>query len=85
MREETEGDVEAVTHLTGLAFNSIAGYEVVVLRQLRQTGALHLSLVATRNDIIIAHVAFSPVTINESHADSYFALGPVSVHPDHQR
>jgi putative acetyltransferase len=61
------------------------GSEAPIIRALRKTGELFLSLVAlSDDDTIIGHVAFSPVTINGFHND-WFALGPIAVDPALQR
>lgn len=43
-----------------------------------------ISLVAERDDMIIGHVAFSPILINGEDL-GWFGLGPVSVSPSLQR
>jgi putative acetyltransferase len=60
------------------------GSEPDCINQLRNDGDLTLSLVAQVNKEIVGHVAFSPVTLNNV-SDSWFGLGPISVHPEHQR
>ena len=45
---------------------------------------LYLSLVIASGVNIIGHVVFSPVEIKET-AQGWFGLGPVAIHPDHQR
>jgi putative acetyltransferase len=87
IRPETTDDIAAIYALTKAAFASMPfsdGSEPDCINQLRKDGDLTLSLVAEVNDVIIGHVAFSPVTLNEI-ADNWFGLGPISVHPDHQR
>jgi len=49
----------------------------------RASDALTISLVAIESDVLVGHVAFSPVTIDGTDV-SWFGLGPVSVDPDNQ-
>lgn len=87
IRPERPADATAIDALTRLAF---AGQpfsqqtEHLIVRGLREAGALTLSLVAATADEVIGHVAFSPVTI--AGADiGWWGLGPVSVAPAQQR
>jgi len=78
-------DYVAVEDLTKQAFGQTAEAEVV--RRVRQQSDLHpLSLVAVRNQTIIGHVLFSKVSLAGTKTSGLsFGLGPVSVHPKHQR
>ncbi len=60
------------------------GDEQDVINRLREAGALSVSLVATIDDEIVGHVAFSPADAADS-TGPWFTLGPVSVLPDYQR
>ncbi len=51
---------------------------------MRAAGALSLSLVAVEDDVIIGHVALSPVVIQDAVGD-WFGLGPLSVEPGRRR
>lgn len=86
LREERQGDAEAIAAVTAAAFDGHPhsdGREPVIVAGLRAAGALRLSLVAEEGGEILGHVAFSPVTI--AGADlGWFGLGPVSVRPDRQ-
>ena len=87
IRPEEPGDEDAIHELTLAAFAPMPfsdGSEAPIVRALRASGDLTLSLVVVEDDAIIAHVAFSPVTIDGS-TDGWFGLGPVSVAPDRQR
>lgn len=87
IRYERQGDEDTIHELTVAAFESMAfsnGSEAPILRALRTSGDLKLSLVAEEDGAIIGHVAFSPVAIGGIH-DDWFGLGPVSVRPDRQR
>ncbi|RFZ86654.1 N-acetyltransferase [Shinella sp. WSJ-2] len=86
LRQEGEGDVDAIRTLTETAFRSAPhadGTEHLIIDRLRAAGALTLSLVAEVDGRIIGHVAFSPVTLFDGTAD-WYGLGPISVDPAHQ-
>lgn len=87
IRNERPGDEDAIHGLTLAAFEPMAfsdGTEAPIIRSLRASGDLTLSLVAEENGAIVGHIAFSPVTIDGIH-DNWFGLGPVSVRPGMQR
>ena len=86
-RLETPGDIDAIHDLTARAFVQMSfsdGTEPQVIRRLRARGELILSLLALGGDgKILAHVAFSPVTIPGQ--SDWLGLGPISVEPACQR
>lgn len=87
IRQECDSDDEAIKELTFAAFDGQPysdGTEAEIPGRLRDAGALTLSLVAEQEGQLVGHVAFSPVTLSDG-AKAWFGLGPVSVHPDHQR
>lgn len=87
IREERPEDVVAIRALTALAFRDSphsAQTEALIIDALREADALTLSLVAADADLVIGHLAFSPVSIG-GRSDGWFGLGPVSVRPDRQR
>lgn len=87
IRDERPGDEGAIHSLTALAFRTMpysSGTEQHIIDTLRAEGALTVSLVAELDAKIVGHIAFSPVTIAGADAE-WYALGPVSVHPDVQR
>lgn len=87
IRAERPGDEDVIHDLTQAAFAPMSyssGTEGAIIRALRARGELTLSLVATENDRVIGHVAFSPVTI-DGHYDDWFGLGPISVRTDRQK
>lgn len=87
IRAERPGDEDVIHDLTQAAFAPMSyssGTEGAIIRALRARGELTLSLVATENDRVIGHVAFSPVTI-DGHYDDWFGLGPISVRADRQK
>jgi putative acetyltransferase len=60
-----------------------SGDEQHVIDRLRKKNALSLSLVALIDNIVVGHIAFSPVHASDN-SQPWFALGPVSVLPKHQ-
>lgn len=53
---------------------------------LRAGGGLTLSLVATMDERVVGHLAFSPVSIaGRASEPAVLALAPVAVHPDQQK
>ncbi|WP_421742645.1 GNAT family N-acetyltransferase [Cellulomonas sp.] len=87
IRPERPDDVDAIDRLTTAAFEPQSfsdGSEAPIIRSLRASGDLTLSLVAEDDGDVIGHVAFSPVTIDGAH-DGWFGLGPISVRLDRQR
>lgn len=87
IRPERPDDATTIHALTEAAFKGRPysdGAEPRVIDALRAAGALTLSLVATEDDGIVGHIAFSPVTVN-GEAGRWYGLGPVSVWPDRQR
>ena len=86
-RDERPGDADRIRALTSTAFADAPhsdGTEAAIVAALRAAGALTLSLVIEAEGALIAHAAFSPVTI-DGRGGRWFGLGPVSVHPAHQR
>ena len=83
VRPESAADAGAIRDLTFAAFRGMPyadGDEHVLVDRLREAGALTVSLVAEREGRVVGHVAFSPAD-----AEGWYALGPVSVLPAHQR
>ena len=87
IRPETSQDDEATTQVTLAAFTgkfSDHPTEHLIIKGLREAGALSLSLVAELDGKIVGHVAFSKVTIN-GEDQNWYGLGPISVQPDLQK
>ena len=87
IRDEIPGDEATIHELTKIAFAAVEmsdGSEPRIVDGLRKNGDLTLSLVALSDDQIVGHIAFSPVEISEA-SGQWYGLGPVSVHPEHQR
>lgn len=86
IRKEKISDIQQIDAVTKAAFQSAAhasGTESFIIRALRTSGQLTLSLVAEDNEALIGHVAISPVEIS-SGEKGWFGLGPVSVLPGWQ-
>lgn len=85
---ERPGDADQISRLTTAAFAPMPfsdGDEARVIEDLREAGALTLSLVALGPDgELVGHVAFSPVRIDGRPGD-WYGLGPVSVVMELQR
>lgn len=86
IRREKKSDIPQIHTVTKEAFLAAeysSGTEQLIIRALRDSGRLTLSLVAEERGMIIGHVAVSPVAIS-SGEDGWYGLGPVSVMPDRQ-
>ena len=86
IRRECSSDYGAIRSITEAAFlgkSFAGGDEQDIIERLREKGALSLSLVALSDDIVVAHVAFSPARAADN-SQPWFALGPVSVLPECQ-
>lgn len=57
--------------------------EQFIVKALRKSGALSISLVAEEGGNVIGHVALSPVTISDG-TGYWYGLGPISVLPNKQ-
>jgi len=87
IRTETPGDADAIERLISEAFLTAriaSGTEAGLVSGLRAANALSLSLVGIIGNCIVAHVAFSPVTIS-GRDTGWLGLGPVAVHMGHRR
>ncbi len=85
--DETESDAAVITQVTVAAFETmeISNHtEQFIIEALRADKALTVSLVAEVDGRVIAHIAFSPVTISDD-TPNWYGLGPVSVLPEYQR
>jgi len=87
IRNEQTTDIQAIHQLTEDAFAPMKfsdGTEPDVINALRASGDLTLSLVAIKDEVLVGHVAFSPVKVGDASKD-WYGLGPVAVLPDLQR
>ncbi len=90
IRSETLADHQQISDLIYAAFLNHPHHakgalptEHLIVDQLRENNALHLSLVAEVEGRILGHIAISPVTINKQSLN-WYGLGPVAVLPAHQ-
>lgn len=86
IRSELPSDTVAIEAITIAAFKNATHTdhtEHFIVRELRNAGALSVSLVAEDGGSVVGHVAVSPVTIS-SGAAGWYGLGPVSVEPERQ-
>jgi len=82
-RPESAGDLPGIRAVVQAAFGQ--PNEADLVDALRRADALILSAVAVIDDRIVAHLAFSPVTIQSpAAATPALALAPVGVDPAHQ-
>ncbi|HEY3399338.1 MAG TPA: N-acetyltransferase [Geothrix sp.] len=87
IRPETEADVPAIDRINIEAFlNHPFSHQTehLIVRALRASGALALSLVADLDGQVVGHIAFSPALIDGQNL-GWYTLGPVAVLPSHQR
>lgn len=86
IRDERPEDASAIDGVIERAFVGAPysdGTEAAILRGLRETGDLTLSLVAEADGEVIGQIAFSPLAI-DGHA-GWFGLGPLAVEPQRQK
>lgn len=86
IREEQPGDVQSIHEVTIAAFLEAPHTdhtEQFIIKALRDSGSLSISLVAEDEGNIVGYVALSPVTISDG-TDSWYGLGPISVLPNKQ-
>ncbi len=83
VRPETPDDFKAIRNVNVLAFGQ--SNEADLVDSLRVAGALSISLVAVQHNLVVGHIAFSPVAI-ESDDGAFTALGlaPMAVLPQYQ-
>lgn len=87
IRNECAADIDDIGRVTAEAFAPMPfddGTEAQLIVTLRAAGALAVSLVATVDDALVGHVAFSPATIDRR-LSGWFQLSPLSVAPHLQR
>jgi len=83
IRAETPADETAISRVIARAFageSHSSHTEQFIVTALRNSGALAISLVATREAEVVGHIAFSPVTISDG-ASGWYGLGPLAVEP----
>ena len=80
IRNETPDDIPAIHALNKCAFGQ--EQEADIVDALRRNGAARLSLVATIDDVVVGHILYSPITIDDGPEGA--ALGPMAVLPEYQ-
>ena len=86
IRLEESSDIQSIHKTTVAAFLDAphTGHtEQFIVKALRDSGALTISLVAEDSAQIVGHVALSPVTISDG-SNGWYGLGPISVIPYEQ-
>jgi len=86
IRQECNDDINAIEKITIEAFKSHPHSnqtEHKIVAKLRNDNALSVSLVAEVNNVIVGHIAFSKVKINDEFIE-WYGLAPVSVTPEYQ-
>ncbi len=87
IRNERDTDINAISEVTVAAFKTLEisnHTEQFIIKALRASGALTISLVAENDGQVVGHIAFSPITISDG-TRNWYGLGPVSVLPEYQR
>jgi len=87
IRNERPEDTSDIHQLTADAFAPMSfsdGTEPDIIDAMRAAGDLTLSLVAIKDNVLVGHVAFSPVRVG-SVTTGWYGLGPVSVQTELQR
>lgn len=86
IRNERGADADAIEAVTLAAFRGAPHSdetEHLIVRALRASGELAVSLVAEDEGRVVGHLALSPVRISDG-AQGWYGLGPVSVAPGNQ-
>jgi putative acetyltransferase len=87
IRSEIESDIQAISEITKAAFENHPHSnqtEEFIIKALRDSNALTISLVAVAGKRVAGHIAFSPVTISDG-SPGWYGLGPISVLPEFQK
>jgi putative acetyltransferase len=87
VRPETPHDHQVIYDMTKRAFAPMpfaAGNEQALINNLREAGALTVSLIAEVHGLVRGHVAFTPANAADG-TRPWFALGPIAVEPAFQR
>jgi putative acetyltransferase len=86
IRAEIPSDIQSIHEVTVAAFLKAPHAdhtEQFIVKALRDSGALAVSLVAETSAGVVGHVAVSPVTISNG-CTGWYGLGPISVIPGEQ-
>ena len=82
IRDEQEQDRSAVREIVSAEFDT--GGEAELVDALRAEANPRVSLVAEEDGVIIGHVMFSPVTVEEHPEEKMMGLAPLAVLYDYQ-
>lgn len=84
IRYEKPGDISAIRRVNQAAFET--GAEADLVDALREKNDHVISMVAEKEDRIIGHIMFSPVTLTAGGAEiTLLGLAPMAVLPDYQK
>lgn len=86
IRKEQPEDIQAIHDVTVAAFLNAPHTdhtEQFIVKALRDSGVLSISIVAKEKGVVVGHVAVSPVIVSDG-AEGWYGLGPISVLPDNQ-
>ena len=84
IRPEQPGDELGIAEVNLAAFGSPG--EAALVDELRKVADPFISFVADLDRKVVGHILFTPVSIRGEHERSdAIGLGPMAVHPDHQR
>ena len=86
IRSEIDSDISTINSLICEAFLNHPhsdNKEQCIVDALREQKALIVSLVATKKEVVIGHIAFSKVNVDGFDVD-YYGIGPLSVSPNWQ-
>ena len=86
IRPEKESDFDRIEEITVSAFRDhpfSENIEHLIIRELRKTGDLSLSLIAEVGGTVVGHIAISPVTVGGKDV-GWYGVGPLSVQPEFQ-
>lgn len=91
IRDELPGDIPQIHSVIHAAFLNHPHHEPgalptehKIVDELRRQNVLTLSVVALVDELVVGHVAYSPIWI-DGEPTNWLGLGPVSVHPGFQR
>ncbi len=84
IRKEQPEDIEVISKINIKAFGQTE--EANIINKLRQKCNNLISLVAVRENQVVGHILFSPVTIEHKEGNMYgMGLAPMAVLPEHQK
>jgi putative acetyltransferase len=81
IRREKSNDRNAIRHINEVAFEN--GPEGTIVDKLRENCDVYISFVALREDNIVGHILFTPVTLDNGDVIG-MGLAPMAVLPSHQ-